>query len=266
MRTSGDFARRYGPWAVVTGASSGIGEAMARRLAGRGLKVVLVARRRERLDALAAELARSHGAEARAVTLDLAAEGAGGALAAATAGLEVGLLVNNAGFGMKGEALSNDPAEERRMIALNCASPLELTRAFAPAMAARGRGGVVFVSSTAAFQGLPYTAAYSATKGFGLLYAEGLREELRPRGVDVLALCPGPTDTEGPRRTGVDPARVPVRMMDADEVALAGLDALGRRGVEIPGLANKLAYAAGRLLPRAVVSRVGGALIRRVVG
>src|SRR5581483_11604058 len=142
--------------------------------------------------------------------------------------------------------------------------PVELTHTFAPAMVARKRGGVIVVSSAAAFQGLPGSAAYSATKGFDLLLAEGLREELRPHGVDVIALCPGSTDTEGPRRTGVDPDKVPLKMMPPAPVARAALDGIGRRGLVIPGFANRFVYVLVRLLPRAWVARAAGRMIRRV--
>ncbi len=258
------FRDRYGPWAIVTGASSGIGDELAKRIAACGIHVVLVARRRDRLEALASELEKKHAIETRVVELDLGSEQACADLVEATKGLEIGLLVNNAGFGMKGEFLDLDVAEQRRMIAVNCRAPLELTHAFAPQMVARKRGGVIVVASAAAFQGLPGTAAYSATKAFEVLFAEGIREELRPFGVDVLALCPGPTDTEGPRRTGVDPDKVPVKMMHPGDVAQAGLDALGARAISIPGFVNKLAYFLVRLLPRAFVTRIAGKLIRSV--
>lgn len=259
-----DFCETYGPWAIVTGASSGIGDAMARQLAAVKMNVVLVARRRERLETLSAELTKAYGVETRIVELDLGRVDACDTLVDATKGLEIGLLVNNAGFGMKGEFLALDRAEQTRMIAVNCRAPLELTHAFLPQMIARKRGGVIVVASSAAFQALPITAAYSATKAFETLFAEGLGEEMRPYGIDVLALCPGPTDTEGPRRTGVDPDKVPVKMMHPRDVAKAGLDALGRKAIEIPGFTNRLIYFLVKFLPRAFVTRTAGRMIRRV--
>ncbi len=259
-----EFVRRYGPWAIVTGASSGIGEATARGLAARKLSVVLVARRRERLDTLADELRTKHSVETRVVELDLVAPDACETLRAATAGLEIGLLVNNAGFGLKGEFLALSLAEQRRMVELNCQLPVALAHAFLPEMVARRRGGMIVVASAAAFQGMPMTALYSATKGFEVLWAEGLREELRPHGVDVIALCPGPTDTEGPRRTGVDPSKVPIKMMSPATVAEAGIETLGRRAIVIPGFGNRFVYFLVRLLPRALVTRLAGRIVRRV--
>jgi short-subunit dehydrogenase len=255
------FQHRYGPWAIVTGASSGIGEALARELAGHGLCVVLVARRRDRLEALAAEL----GVPTQIVALDLAADGAVEDLAAAVADKDVGLVCANAGFGEKGAFESIDLATYRRMIRLNCEATLGLVHALVPRLVARGRGGIVIVASTAAFQGAPWTSAYAATKAFDLVLAEGLHVELAPRGVDVVALCPGPTDTEGPRRTGVDPARVPFGFASAALVARSGLDGLGTRSVVVPRRLDRLLVLATRLLPRRWSARAAGRAIRNVV-
>lgn len=258
------FRERYGQWALVTGASSGIGEEFARQLAACGLNIVMVARRRDRMETLAKEIEQNSKVEVIVIESDLGNPEACEHLVLATSPLEIGLLVNNAGFGMKGEFLDMDIDEQRRMIAVNCRAPMELTHAFAPQMVKRQRGGVIIVSSAAAFQGLPGTAAYSATKAFELLLAEGIREELRPHGVDVLALCPGPTDTEGPRRTGVDPDKVPGGMMTAADVARDGIATLGSKAITIPGFVNRLVYYLVRLLPRAFVSRIAGKLIRSV--
>jgi len=261
------LARRYGPWALVTGASSGIGEELARQLAARGLSLVLVARRRDRLEQLAQALTGAHAIEVRVVELDLVREDACARLREATAGLEIGLLVNNAGFGNKGPFLALDVDEQKRMVALNCRVPVELTHAFVPPMVARGRGGVIVVASTAAFQGLPGSSLYGATKGFDLLLGEGLHEELRGSHVDVLTLCPGPTDTEGPRRTGVNPDQLPAGvMMPVAPVVAAALAGLGRRSIVIPGFRNRLAVFLVRLVPRWLAARIAGALIRRATG
>ena len=163
-------------------------------------------------------------------------------------GREIGLVVNNAGFGDKGAFLESDIGMQLRMLDTNCRAPLILTHAFGQGLAARGRGGIVFTSSTAAFQGLPFSSHYAATKGYGLQLAEGIWYELRSRGVDVLALCPGPTDTEGPRRTGVDPAKVPIKMMDVAPVVKDALAALGKAPAVIPGFANRAMYWAVKLL------------------
>lgn len=260
------FSERYGRWALVTGASSGIGEALARELASRGVSVVLVARRRDRLERLAVELRGDHGVDARVLAADLADPAAVPALVAATADVELGLVVANAGFGDKGPFIARDASEIGRMIDLNCKATALLCHAFVGRLLALGRGGILITASTAAFQGTPLTAVYAATKAFDLLLAEGLYHELRPHGIDVVALCPGGTDTEGPVRSGVDVSKVPMGLMDAKVVAKAGLDGLGKRAVVIPGVQNKATAFATRVLPRGVASALAGRVIRRVTG
>lgn len=259
-----DFTFRYGPWAVVTGASSGIGEAIARDLSARGVHVVLCARRKEKLDALAAELSTTFGTKALAVEVDLSRDDFLPIIERATASLDVGLLVNNAGFGDKTPFLSADIDLQLRMLHTNCRAPLVLSHAFAKRLVARGRGGILFTASTAAFQGLPFASHYAATKGYDLQLAEGLWYELLPHGVDVVALCPGPVDTEGPRRTGVDSSKVPIQIMDPETVAKAGLNALGRGPMVIPGVANRLLHALVKVVPRWAATAVSGRMIQRV--
>lgn len=261
-----DFHERYGPWALVTGASSGIGEALSRELARRRVSVALVARREDRLARLAIELRREHGVDARAVALDLADPRAVDEVTDATRDLPIGLVAANAGFGDKGPFVVRPRDELARMIDVNCRATTLLCHAFVGRLLARGHGGVLITSSTAAFQGTPLTAVYAATKAFDLLLAEGLHHELAPHGVDVVALCPGGTDTEGPTRTGVDPAKVPMGLMNPRDVARAGLDALGRRAIVVPGAHNKLSALATRALPRGVASQLAGRMIRRVTG
>lgn len=261
-----DFADRYGPWAVVTGASSGIGAEFARQLAAAGVSVVLVARRRERLADLAATLISAHGVDARVCAFDLARADAATALAAAVADLELGLVICNAGTSWKGSFLEQEPADQRRMIEVNCQAPVAIARALGPRLADRGRGGLVIVSSTGAFQGLPWSAVYGATKAFDLLLGEALHVELAPRGVDVVTLCPGGTDTEGPMNSGVDPAKVPGKLMAVGPVVTAALAGLGRRNLVIPGATNRLAAVATRAVPRAVAARTAGRIMRRVTG
>lgn len=262
MSTS--FAARYGKWAVVTGASSGIGAEFAAQLAARGLSLVLCARRKDRLEALGAELTRAHGVEVRVVELDVGRADFVDMLLAEVGELDVGLVVSNAGFGEKGPFLASDVARDLQMLDVNCRASLLVAHTFAKRLVARGKGGMIFTSSTAAFQGLPFTAHYAATKGYGLQLAEGLWYELRPHGVDVLALCPGPTDTEGPRRTGVDPDKVPVKMMSVGPVVKAALEGLGKVPVVVPGATNQLAALLVKVLPRRVSTALAGRMIRRV--
>jgi short-subunit dehydrogenase len=260
------FLHRYGPWALITGASSGIGEELARRLAERGMHLVLVARRKERLAALAAELEREHSVLVEVVALDLARADFYAELERLTRELDIGLVVNNAGYGDKGPFIDSDLARQVHILEVNCRATLILSHAFGRRLALRGRGGLIITSSTAAFQGLPHSANYAATKGYGLQLAEGLAIELGPKGVDVMALCPGPTDTEGPRRTGVDPSKVPGKMMTVAEVVDAALAGLGKKTIVIPGFKNRLAYLGVRLSPRKLSAKIAGRLVVRSTG
>jgi uncharacterized protein len=250
--------------ALVTGASSGIGEAFARALARRGTPLVLVARRAERL----AQLARDLGGPERAavVALDLTRPDAGAALEAELARrhLEVDLLVNNAGAGLTGRFVELPLDRLLAQVDLNARAVVELTRRFLPGMIARGSGGVINVASTSAFQPVPFLAVYAASKAFALSFTEALAGELRGTGVVAQALCPGLTESEFHQVAGTDRVlftRTPA--MRAADVAERSLDALARRRRRvIPGWRDRLVLRAQSLVPRAVVRRVAGELFR----
>lgn len=200
------FVERYGPVALVTGASSGIGAAFAQQLAEKGMDLVVVARRRQRLDELATRLASEYGVEVSVCEADLSAPDSARRVADACAALDVGLLVSNAGFGLKGAFDSGDAVRLSEMLMVNCHTPLLLARALVPRLRQRGRGALLFTSSVEGLIGCPYSATYAATKAFVNSLGEGLWAELRPEGISVLTLCPGATDTEAPRLQGIDPA------------------------------------------------------------
>jgi short-subunit dehydrogenase len=259
---SSDFARRYGPVAVVTGASSGIGEQMARQLAAKGLDLVVCARRVEQLEALAAELGDAHGVAVRAVAVDLSEPGAPETVAEATNHLDVGLLVCNAGFGLKG--LHHEQERDRldAMVSVNSIAPMHLARLFSPRLIDRGRGGILITSSIEAFFGYPYSAAYAASKAFSLVLGESLWGELRPHGVDVLVIAPGSTDTNALALQGIDSKHLPGLMAPAD-VARVALSQLGHRPVTVVGPVNKVGMAALRVTPlRARLRLVGWGMKR----
>jgi len=245
----------YGSWALVTGASSGIGAAFARALAAAGVNVVLTARREDRLRALAAELG---GVETRIVPLDLGAEGAPLALAEAVADVEIGILVNNAGFGMAGrfDRASYDRLLE--MVRLNCVAVTALSRLFLPSMRARGRGAMIVLSSSAGYQPLALGAAYGATKAFDLMLAEALWAENRGTGVDVLAVSPGPVDTEFQTVAGETPHPGDT----PEEVVRVAFAALGRKPSVVVGTGNKVRAWSVRLAPRALVARIAEVVMR----
>lgn len=250
------FKERYGPWAIVAGASEGLGAAFAIALAQRGVNVLLVARRAEKLEAQA-QTVRALGVEARTLAVDLGAPTAVAAVAQAAAGLDVGLLVFNAALAPRGEFLRLPVDEQRAALALNTGALLELTHAIGARLATRGRGGLLLMSSMTAFQGSPYLATYGATKAFILSLAEALWVELAPRGVDVLGVCAGATRTPGFERSS--PGSVP-GLLEPEQVAAEALDALGDGPLLIPGTFNRLAsFALRRFFPRRAAVRLMGA-------
>jgi len=245
--------------ALITGASAGLGIDFARQLSAKGKQLVLVARRKDRLDALAAELG-----HARAIELDLSEVGAVDRLMAdlAAQGEQVELLVNNAGFGLTGRFAELDGKRQRQMIDLNCGALTELAHAVLPGMIARKAGAILNVASTAAFQPGPGMAVYFATKAFVLSFTEALHEEVKRHGVTVSALCPGPTATEFGEVAGFGPSAMLEKVAaDSPSVVRAGLAGLERgKAVIIPGLINKSTAQAHRFFPRSWVRKAAGML------
>lgn len=197
----------FGPWAVVTGASSGIGKEFARQIAASGISVVLVARRLDLLEEVGREIAKEHGVQYRAVKVDLTDEDAIETMEAATHDLDVGLVVSNAGDVNVGEFLAMERGALLRSVRINVTAHLNLSHNFGPRLAKRGRGGLLLVSSMAASQGLTYLAEYAAAKAYVLILGEGLHHELKKLGLNVTVLLPGTTDTQLlTTEMGVDPS------------------------------------------------------------
>jgi short-subunit dehydrogenase len=245
--------------ALITGASAGLGVEFARQLSARGHALVLAARRKDRLDELAKELG-----NARAVAIDLSKANAAAKLMAdlEAAGEQVEILVNNAGFGLIGPFAELDAKRERQMIDLNVGTLTDLCRAVVPGMIARKSGGILNVASTAAFQPGPKMAVYFATKAFVLSLSEALHEELKPHGISVTCLCPGPTRTEFGDVAGFGGNGLFDRVaMEAPKVVEVGLKGLERnKAVVVPGIVNKVTANSGRFAPRAVVRKIAGAI------
>jgi len=245
--------------ALVTGASAGLGVEFARQLSRRGYRLVLAARRKERLDELAKELG-----NARAVAIDLSKANATSKLMddLTASGETVDLLVNNAGFGLIGQFAELDAKRERQMIDLNVGVLTELCRAVAPDMIKRKSGGIINVASTAAFQPGPKMAVYFATKAFVLSLTEALHEELKPHGIRVSCLCPGPTRTEFGDVAGFGGNglfdRVAMNAAEVVETGLKGLDS--NHAVVVPGWTNKVVAASTRFAPRPIVRKIAGAI------
>jgi hypothetical protein len=249
---------------VITGASAGLGEGFARALAARGQDLLLVARREQRLTALAGELG---GVRVETLALDLAQPEAGERLMAFAAerGIVIDRLINNAGFGARGAFVDIDLAEQRRMVALNCTSLMELCHRVLPGMVERRRGGILNVASTASFQPGPWMAVYYATKAFVLSFSEGLREEVRARGVHVAALCPGPTRTEFADVAGMHDSELFKRLAsDPGAVVRDGLAALeANTAVKVSGALNMAMAGSIRFTPRLLARRIAGGLQKR---
>jgi short-subunit dehydrogenase len=246
------FAGRYGPWALVAGASEGLGAAFARSLAQQGLSLVLVARRREPLEALA----RTLPTPTITVVADLATMDGIGQVVDASAGVEIGLVVANAAYSPIGRFVDMDPELTRRAVDLNCRAPLELAHRFLPSMVDRRRGGFIVMSSLAGMQGSPPITVYAATKAFGAILAEGLWAELRGTGVDVLACVAGAVATPGLAGAKSRPAP---GTLTPQRVAAAALRGLGHGPRIVPGFTMRLSSALMSRLPRrtaiAVISR-----------
>lgn len=245
-----------GKWALVTGASAGIGEALAVELAAAGAHLVLTARRLDRLQSLAARLASEYKIQTRVVPADLAEPSAPQQLYEATEGqgLPIDILVNNAGFGYYGEFVTGDGPWQRTMVDVNCAAVVHLTHLFLPRMVERRRGDILIVASTASYQPVAYMATYAATKGFDRFFAEALAEETARHGIRVSALCPGPTESEFGQVAGA-PRDMGRGFQKADVVARRGLEGLvqGKYWV-LPSLAHKAMVFVQRFLPRRTVT------------
>ena len=252
-----------GKWALVTGASAGIGAALAKELAAGGTNLVLTARRIDRLEELAKALSATHKVKAEIFAADLADSNAPERIFAFTRekGIEIELLINNAGFGQYGEVPSVEKQRLLDMVQVNCGAVVHLTRLYLPEMIARRRGDVLILASTASFQAVPYISTYAATKAFDLLFAEGLAEEMKPYGIRVCALCPGSTESEFHVVSGQEKFRKNAET--AEKVASTGLKALAAgKSYVISGLGNYLGAHGERLVPRRFVTRIAAGMFK----
>ena len=262
--------KKYGPWALVTGASRGLGEEFARQLAEGGFNVVLVARKKHLLESLAADLEKKHNVETRVLVIDLSTTEAANAIIEATDDIQVGLLINNAAMLMGGALVKHDVRDEIRILNVNVTTPLQLTHHFGSKMRERGRGGIMFVSSFAGYNCMPYMANYMATKSYLASLGEALYHEFKKEGVDVLVLSPGMLDTD-PHKThaptvgikqadsttesgGMAPAPVP-------PVVAEVLSSLGKKTTVVPGITIKImTFVFKHILTRGMVANLLGNL------
>jgi uncharacterized protein len=255
----------FGPWAIVTGASSGIGKEFARQLAASGLNLVLVARRLTTLEEVGRSLATEFGIHYRAVGLDLTTDDFLGKLEEATHDLDIGLVVSNAGVTLTGDFLTMDHQAWQQSLYLNVKAHLEVAHHFGPHLAQRRRGGLLLLASTGALQGIPFNAEYAAAKAYELSLGEALHVEFQRVGVHVTVLLPGATETPMLAASGIDPADLPgiMKPMSPQQCVAEGLAALkANRATHIAGRLNRIMAA---VLPRSVVGRMFGSMMRQVV-
>lgn len=259
---------KYGPWALVTGASSGIGAEFARQLGAHRLNLVLVARRMNRLQKLAELITAEHNTEVRPIECDLSKPDFWDKLGPQLKDVDIGLLVNNAGFSNTGAVIDNEMKRELELLDVNCRAYLILAHELGIRLKARGRGGIIFVSSTVAFAPAALWAHYSASKAYELALGEAMHEEMRQEGVDVLVVCPGPTRTEFYDVSNQDLAKTPRNLrfliVDPPCVVATALRGIGKKRSVVVGWGNKLVTQVGRILPRRVNSKNVGSFVMSV--
>ena len=253
---------KYGPWSLVTGASSGIGRTISEQLAAQGLNVILVARSTEKLTDLSADLENQYGIKTKVVTADLVKSEDVNRVIDQTRSYDIGLLVNNAGKEDSGNFIDIPVENLTDSLMLNTHAPMMLSHHFARKMIERGGGGIIMLSSIVAFQGVPLITAYAASKAFDLVFGEGLAAELKPHNVDVLVVAPGFTRTN---LGEYDFSGLPLNPMRPIAIAKAILNSLGKRGMVIPGLINKFLYYSGKFFPRRLNTFSFGSVFRKVL-
>jgi short-subunit dehydrogenase len=258
-----NFKQKYGPWALVTGASSGIGKSISEQLAQQGLNPVVVARSQPNLDKLKNDLEKNYDIQVKTISEDLAKSESSHSIAEQTADIDIGLLIAGAGIENNGPFIDINTEAESHLLALNINSPMQLSQLFAKRFAKRSRGGILLVSSLLGYQGVPYIANYSASKAYILSLGEALNVELKPLGIDVTVLSPGVTTTPMTDKMEVDFYKMPVTHHSPDMVASVGLNALGKKATVVPGLINKMYAWENRLIPRSWPVKLFGFLVKR---
>lgn len=256
-----NLVKKYGEWALITGASSGIGEEFAKQLAKLGMKLILIARRKDRLLTLSSYLKEKYNTESIIIPVDLSKENILDEIKDFTNDKEIGILINNAGFGSTGEFVNCDTSKEIDMIKVNCLAPTILTHHFLPDMIKRRKGAIIFLGSMVAFQPTPMMATYSATKAFNLFLGEALWWELKKYNIDVLALNPGGTNTEFQRIAKVGVGPVP---REASDVVKTALNALGKKPSVIDGIQNKSVSILLRFIPRRLAVSLAGIVAKNL--
>jgi short-subunit dehydrogenase len=268
MSAQQTFGSKYGPWALVTGAARGLGAEFSRQIAAMGINVIMVDLLADDLECTAEDIRKASGREVITIAVDLSQPDFIDVILKRVEGLEVGLLVSNAVYGPVGKFVERGLDEKLRSIAVNVRAPLTLAHEFAARMVARGRGGIILVSSASALQGTPYVANYAATKAYNLILAEGLWTELRGKGVDVLGFMPGTTRTPGyiESKAKIERAKM-VKVMEPGPTVAEALNALGRRPSHIAGRGNRVTFfISGKLIPRRMAIALAARMLDKMYG
>lgn len=258
---SNGFLNKYGTWAIITGASSGIGVEFAHQIAAKGLNIVLVARRKQLLESLANVLIDKYHISCKVVEADLSKDGFQFDILDATKDLEIGLLVNNAGMNCEGDFYRGNLDRNLQMLSLNTKAPFVLAYEFGKQFISRKKGGIIFTSSISAFNAHPYLSHYAATKAYILSLAESMNYEFKDKNVDVIAVCPGMTKSEMTKGMKDGPM-----LMEAAPVVKLALDNLGKEAYVVPGIINKTqVFINSRILNRDGATTLSGALLKRLL-
>lgn len=258
--TMNDFYIKYGPWAIVTGASSGIGEEFCRQLADRKLNLILVSRREEKLKSVSDSLISEHGIETKIISLDISEYDFVRKIISVTQNLDVGLLINNAGFALTGNFLNHSIEEEIMLLNVNCKAPVILSHIFGTILKNKGKGGIINIASASAFLPMPGWTNYSASKAYLLHFSEALSYELREKNIDVLALCPASTSTEFSEVAGTKSGG-----MEVSKLVAAGLNNLGKTSCYIPGFSIRFGLFIFRFLSRKSLVLLGAKAVAGMI-
>lgn len=250
---------RYGNWALITGASSGIGEEFARQLAKMKFNLVLVARRTENLENISAQLISEHAIETIIITLDLSKPNFLKEMEQQVAHVDIGLLINNAGFALTGSFMAGKLESQIELLDLNCKAPLILSHYFGNKMIKRGKGAIINIASATAFLPMPFWSNYAASKAYLLHFSEGLWYELQEKGIDVLAVCPGGTNTEFAKT-----ANVQLNGMSVKDVVSESLESIGKKPTLITGSKNKFSITFLRLFNRKTLIKIGAKVVGKM--
>ena len=257
--------KKYGQWALVTGASSGIGKAITEQLAESGMNIVAVASNEMKLEKLKSEIQNQYSVQVETLSVDLSDSQSIDVIAEKTIGIDIGLVVANAGIENSGAFLNVNRANEERLVAININSPMQISHVFGKRLVQRGGGGLLLVSSLFGYQGIPYVANYAASKAYILSFGEALHEELKESGVDVTVVSPGLTTTSMTENMPIDFSKIPTTRHKPAIVAKIALANLGKKATVVVGIVNKIYAWENRFIPRSWPVKMFGFLIKRAI-